>query len=79
MAFISNRVKIIPVEQPFLRVLAGYFHRKFAASVPDFSKILMVFPSQRNKFYFRRYLLEVSGVTSIIPPVMKTLDELIDH
>ena len=79
MVPVSNRVKIIPIEQPFLRVLAGYFHKRFAASVPDFSSILLVFPSQRNKFYFRRYLLEASGVKSIMPPAMKTLDELIDE
>jgi RecB family exonuclease len=79
MTSIQNRVRIIPVEQPFLRVLAGYVHKKFAASTPDFSRILVVFPSQRNKFYFRRYLLEASGVRSIMPPVMKTLDELIEY
>ncbi|MGB7055973.1 MAG: PD-(D/E)XK nuclease family protein, partial [bacterium] len=79
MVPIQNRVRIIPVEQPFLRVLAGYVHKKFAASAPDFSRILVVFPSQRNKFYFRRYLLEASGVRSIMPPVMKTLDELIEY
>ncbi len=79
MVPVSKRVKIVPVEQPFLRVLARYIHKRFAGSVPDFSNILTVFPSQRNKFYLRRYLLEATGVKSIMPPVMKTLDELIDH
>jgi inactivated superfamily I helicase/RecB family exonuclease len=76
---IESRIKIIPIEQPFLRILAGYFYEKFVSHAPDFSDILLVFPSQRNKFYFRRYLLEASGVKSIMPPVMKTLDELIEY
>lgn len=79
MVSIEERVKVIPVEQPFLRILGKYIHEKSAGSAPDFSNILMVFPSQRNKFYFRRYLLEASGMKSIMPPVMKTLDELIEY
>jgi RecB family exonuclease len=79
MAINKSRVKIIPVEQPFLQILAEYFHKKFASMAPDFSDVLLIFPSQRNKFYFRRYLLETSGVESILPPAMKTLDELIEY
>ncbi len=79
MVSIEERVKVIPVEQPFLRILAEHVHERSTASAPDFSNNLMVFPSQRNKFYFRRYLLEASGLKSIMPPVMKTLDELIEY
>jgi ATP-dependent helicase/nuclease subunit B len=79
MAHTQKKVNIIPVEQPFLRVLAEYVHETLGSSEPDFSKILMIFPSQRNKFYFRRYLLETSSVKSIMPPVMKTLDEMIEY
>lgn len=76
---IASRVKIIPVEQPFLRVLAGYVREKFGTRAPDFSNILIIFPSQRNKFYFRRYLLEAVGHAGIMPPSMKTVDELIAY
>jgi ATP-dependent helicase/nuclease subunit B len=76
---IEDRIKIIPIGQSFLRVLADYVREKFASSVPDFSNILIVFPSQRNKFYFRRYLLESAARTSIMPPVMKTVDELFGY
>ena len=76
---IERRVKIIPIDQPFLRVLAQYVSEKFADRAPDFSRVLMIFPSQRNKFYFRRYLLEATGRPGIMPPVMKTVDELIVH
>ena len=76
MAILKDKIKIIPIELPFLRVLATYIANKFKDSFPDLSDILMVFPSQRNKFYFRRYLLEVSNNKAIIPPTMKTIDEL---
>ncbi|MBE0432139.1 PD-(D/E)XK nuclease family protein [candidate division WOR-3 bacterium] len=76
---LEGRVKIIPIEQPFLRVLAGYVKERFGSRAPDFSDVLMVFPSQRNKFYFRRYLLETAGRPGIMPPVMKTLDELVEY
>jgi len=76
MPSIEDKIKIISIEQPFLRVLADYVHEKFSSLVPDFSNILVVFPSQRNKFYFRRYLLESTARKSIMPPVMKTIDEL---
>jgi len=77
MPRIEDRIKIIPIEQPFLRVLADHIKRKFEADSPDFSRLLLVFPSQRNKFYFRRYLLEAVRGQGIIPPAMKTIDELI--
>lgn len=76
---LEDRVKIIPIEQPFLRVLADYVYDKFKTKMPDLSNILLIFPSQRNKFYFRRYLLEAACVKSIIPPAMKTIDELVEH
>ena len=76
MLSIENKIKIIPIELPFLRVLATRIHNKFKDNFPDLSDILMVFPSQRNKVYFRRYLLEVSNNKGVIPPTMKTIDEL---
>jgi ATP-dependent helicase/nuclease subunit B len=77
MPRIEDKIKIIPIESPFLRVLAEHVKEKFESNSPDFSRILMVFPSQRNKFYFRRYLLEEVHCEGIIPPAMKTIDELI--
>ena len=77
MPHIEDRIKIIPIEQPFLRVLAVHIKDKFESDSPDFSRLLLVFPSQRNKFYFRRYLLEEVHYQGIIPPTMKTIDELI--
>ena len=78
MTSLSNKVKIIPIEQPFLRVLAQYFYKQYQADFPDLSDILMVFPTQRNKLYFRRDLLEVSKTSGMVPPTMKTIAELID-
>jgi ATP-dependent helicase/nuclease subunit B len=69
-------VKIIPIDQPFLRVLAGYCAEKFREQLPDLSRVLVVFPNQRSKFYFRRYLLEAAGRPALIPPVLKTIEEL---
>ncbi|UCD04860.1 MAG: PD-(D/E)XK nuclease family protein [candidate division WOR-3 bacterium] len=77
MTRVEDNIKIIPTEQPFLRVLARHVQEKFASDSPDFSRLLMVFPSQRNKFYFRRYLLEEVHCAGIIPPAMKTIDELV--
>jgi ATP-dependent helicase/nuclease subunit B len=77
MSSVQDRIKVIPIEQPFLKVLAEYVKEKFVSEAPDFSNLLMVFPSQRNKFYFRRYLLEAVDRAGIIPPVMKTVDELL--
>ncbi|UCG93259.1 MAG: PD-(D/E)XK nuclease family protein [candidate division WOR-3 bacterium] len=74
----ENKIKVIPIEQPFLRVLAQYVYNKFKGTIPDFSDILIIFPSQRNKFYFRRYLLEASKNKGIIPPTMKTIAEVMN-
>jgi len=71
-------IKAIPVELPFLRILAEYLKERYKDCSPDFSKILLIFPSQRNKFYFRRYLLECSNISAVIPPVMKTIDEIME-
>jgi len=79
MSSVQDKIKVIPIEQPFLKVLAEYVKEKFESHTPDFSNLLMVFPSQRNKFYFRRYLLEVARKDCIIPPAMKTMDELIEY
>ncbi|MEO0137977.1 MAG: PD-(D/E)XK nuclease family protein [candidate division WOR-3 bacterium] len=75
---LDGKVKVIPIDQPFLRVLAEYFADKFRNKLPDFSDILIVFPSERNKFYFRRYLLESINKGAVIPPPMFTIEELID-
>jgi ATP-dependent helicase/nuclease subunit B len=77
MPSVQDKIKIIPIEQPFLKVLAEYVKERFASHAPDFSNFLLVFPSQRNKFYFRRYLIEAVDSAGIIPPAMKTVDELL--
>ncbi len=79
MSVLKNKVKIIPIEQPFLRILAQYICDKFKNDLPDLSDILIIFPSQRNKFYFRRYLLEASRSKGIIPPTMKTIGEFLQE
>ena len=78
MTSLYSKVKIIPIEQPFLVVLAQYFYEQFQTELPDFSNILVVFPTQRNKLYFRRNLLEVSRASGLVPPTMRTIAELID-
>jgi RecB family exonuclease len=72
------KVMVISIDAPFLRVFAKRVVNKFRTSLPDLSGVLIIFPNQRNKFYFRRYLLEESKVPGIIPPVMKTIDEFIE-
>ncbi len=72
------KVTIIPIDAPFLRVFARQLVKNFRHSLPDLSAILVIVPNQRNKFYFRRYLLEESNAPGIIPPVMKTVDEFIE-
>ncbi len=78
MTSLYSKVKIIPIEQPFLVVLAQYFYEQFQPDFPDFSNILVVFPTQRNKLYFRRNLLEVSRASGLVPPTMRTIAELVD-
>lgn len=75
----SSQIKIIPIERPFLKDLARYVIDKFGNELPDLSSLLVVFPSQRNKFYFRRYLIEASQRPALLPPVMKTIDELFNE
>lgn len=72
----GKKVKIVPIEQPFLKILAQYFLDQFREKSPDFSEILVIFPNERNKFYFRRYLLETAKTKAIIPPKMLTIEEL---
>lgn len=74
----SSQIKIIPIERPFLRDLAGYCVEKFRADLPDLSSLLVVFPNQRAKLYFRRHLIEASQRPALIPPALKTIDELLD-
>jgi len=82
MQDISSKIKIIPIGLPFLPTLADYVWDKLKenslirAVWPDLSDILFIFPSQRNKFYFRRCLLKASGKPGIIPPTMFTVKEL---
>jgi RecB family exonuclease len=45
---------------------------------PDFSNLLVVLPSRRSTLYFRRYLLDAAGIDGLLPPVLKTIKELID-
>ncbi len=78
MPSLEDKIKIIPVEQPFLRVLAKYLCDKCRNDFPDFSDTLVVFPNQRNKLYFRRYMLETSKANGFIPPMMKTIYELME-
>lgn len=78
MACIEKKIKIISIDQPFLHTLAQYLFEQHQDNSPDFSNILVIFPTQRNKLYFRRYLLDVSGAAGIIPPVMKSIAELVD-
>lgn len=75
---LHKNVKVIPIDAPFLRELAEYIFVKFRDMLPDFSDILLVFPSQRNKYYFRRYLLQATHAAGVIPPAMRTVDELIN-
>ncbi len=78
MSTLSAKVKIIPIEKPFLRVLAQHIGNKCKDDFPDLSDALIVFPTQRNKLYFRRYLLETFNSRGFIPPTMKTIYELMD-
>ncbi|UCC12391.1 MAG: exodeoxyribonuclease V subunit gamma [candidate division WOR-3 bacterium] len=78
MKTLHKKIKVIPIVSPFLRELAHYLCAKFKDMLPDFSRVMLVFPSQRNKYYFRRYLLEVSHTCGIIPPAMRTVDELLN-
>lgn len=78
MSLLVNKVKIIPMEQPFLRILAQYICDKHRDDFPDLSDMLIIFPSQRNKLYFRRHMLEISRAHGFIPPTMKTINELME-
>ena len=72
------RVKNIRIDRPFLRILAEYLCDRFSGLLPDLSQILVVFPTQRNKYYFRRYLLEASNKSGVILPEMVTIEEFIN-
>ncbi len=73
------QIRTIPFHLPFLPVLARYIAQKHASISPDFSSILVVFPSERNKVYFREYLLQETGKGGIIPPYLFTIEQLYDH
>ena len=64
---------------PFLPVLAKYIAQKHKTISPDFSSVLIVFPSERNKMYFREYLLKETGKDGIIPPYLLTIEQLYGH
>jgi len=72
-------IKTIPFDAPFLQVLAKYIAEKHEKISPDFGSILVVFPSERNKVYFRHYLLEETKTQGIIPPCILTMEQLYDY
>lgn len=76
MPMAQSNVRTIAVDQPFLRVLAEYIADKHKTSFPDLSRVLIIFPAQRNKLYVRRYLLEAFRAPAMIPPIMMTVREL---
>lgn len=73
------QIKTIPFNKPFLPSLAKYIAKKHADKVPDFSSILVVFPSERNKVYFREYLLKEIKKDGMIPPNLFTIGQLYEH
>ncbi|MBU0533902.1 MAG: PD-(D/E)XK nuclease family protein [Candidatus Omnitrophica bacterium] len=73
------QIKTIPFNLPFLPVLAKYIIKKHSSISPDFGSILIVFPSERNKVYFREYLLQETGKEGIISPSLLTIEQLYDH
>ena len=76
---IFMQIQTIPFNLPFLPVLARYIAQKHASISPDFSSILVVFPSERNKIYFREYLLQETEKEGIIPPCLFTIEQLYDY
>jgi len=75
----TERIKIITIDQPFLKILARYYFLKSKEKSPDFSTTLIIFPNERNKFYFRRYLLDNAMTGGIIPPTMFTIEEIVEY
>lgn len=73
------QIKTIPFEFPFLPVLAEYIAKKHEKISPDFGSVLIVFPSERNKVYFREYLLQETKTQGIIPPCILTIEQLYDY
>lgn len=73
------QIRTIPFNLPFLSILARYIAQKHASISPDFSSILVVFPSERNKVYFIEYLLRETGKNGIIPPLILTIEQLYDY
>lgn len=69
------KAKIIPIDAPFLPTFSEWLSHKFARLLPDLSRILIVFPSQRNKYYFRRALLGASGKEGLLLPTLLTMEE----
>jgi len=70
------QIKVIPLSKPFLPTLAQYIGEKHNQLFPDLSELVFVFPSQRNKYYFRHYLLQSWKKEGFIPPQMLTIKEL---
>jgi ATP-dependent helicase/DNAse subunit B len=70
------QIKTIPFNAAFLPLFAKYIAKKHADNIPDFSSVLIVFPSERNKVYFREYLLKETGREGIIPPNLLTIEQL---
>ena len=73
------QIKTIPFNLPFLPVLAEYIAEKHKKISPDFSSLLIVFPSERNKVYFREYLLKETEKDGIIPPALLTIAQLYEY
>jgi hypothetical protein len=73
------QIKTIPFNLPFLPVLAQYIAKKHSSISPDFGSVLIVFPSERNKVYFREYLLTETKTQGIIPPCLLTIEQLYDY
>ena len=73
------KIRTIPFNLPFLPVLARHIAQKHASISPNFSPILVVFPSERNKVYFSEYLLQETGKKGIIAPHLLTIEQLYSY
>lgn len=69
-------MELINFTLPFLESLSSLIFEEQKHLSPDFSKILLVFPSKRSSLYFRRIFLKTCGTDAIYLPKMTTTENL---
>ncbi len=70
---------LIPPSSHFLKTLVNYLLSEFSFTLPEISKLYVIFPTQRSAYFFKNYLIEKLKPSSIFLPKILSWEEFLLH